>query len=92
MYGYIVNVMSALDQARPSLWNMSSNVLNATGLTRLRVVSGQGNSYQWEEKRTIRPFQPRMLSAYLREKTCLSKPGSRSTADYAHAQFGESEP
>lgn len=32
---YIVDATGVLRQARPSLWNMSSNVLNATGFTRL---------------------------------------------------------
>ena len=45
MGAYIANAMSSLGQTRPSLWNMSSNVLNATGFTRLYGALGQEDPY-----------------------------------------------
>ena len=47
----LCNAMDGLGQVRPSLWNMLSSVLNATGLTRLenRVSDCREDLFQWAE-------------------------------------------
>ena len=51
--------MGESSQVRPSLWNMSSNVLNATGLTRLaNRVSDRQREFVLDAWKTHYPSMP----------------------------------
>lgn len=90
---------SAICYDMPSLWNISSSVLKATGFTRLdRGVVSNALADENRGLLTIHRRQLQTLAVYPRVMTCLSAPGSWLGCIcphlghlHEHAQFDESE-